>query len=174
MSIPQRSCFLCRHDYGSDMGISAFKQINQTAFGPLQSGKECVCMCMWGGLWTGGLLSITQYHFSLSPSCNYTQQLDRLIVLQHLTSKKKKRKSWSRMEEFAILRSFFPNKMGKGKGIGERNYQADSSQNRVQMLGTMMVYDDFSFLDLGESAPLAPTDPFTPLAVIHKNDRCKL
>lgn len=34
-----------------------------------------------------------------------------------------------------------------------------------------VVYDDFSFLALGESAPLAPTDPFTPLAVTNTNDK---
>lgn len=114
MSIPQRSCFLCRYDYGLDMGISAFKQIKQTAFGPLQSGKECVCMCMWEGLWTGGLLSITQYHFSLRPSCNYTQQLDRLIVLQHLTSKKKK-KIKEQNGGICHIAKFFSKQDGKGK-----------------------------------------------------------
>lgn len=37
--------------------------------------------------------------------------------------------------------------------------------------GMQEVYDDFSFLALGESAPLAPTDPFTPLAVMNTNEK---
>lgn len=81
------------------------------------SQKNNACRCVWG-VWTRGVLSITQCHFSLSPSCNYTKQWDGLIVIQQSTSWKDQRAGW----RICHIAKFSSDKQ-EGKGEREKGLE---------------------------------------------------